>query len=245
VERRTAVITGASSGIGAATARLLAREGYDVVLGARRVDRLEALAQEIGPSAHVHRLDVTDPDSVEEFCTTIPECRLLLNNAGGALGVVPTAEMVEAQWIEMFQSNVMGVVRMTKALLPKLVASRDGHIITIGSIAAIESYAGGSGYTAAKHAVRSVMEVLRLELLGQPVRISEIDPGMVETEFSLVRFGGDGSKADAVYAGMDPLVADDIAQCIAFVASRPSHVNIDELLVRPRDQARAGVVHRH
>jgi NADP-dependent 3-hydroxy acid dehydrogenase YdfG len=144
----------------------------------------------------------------------------------------------------MFQANVMGVVRMTKALLPKLVASRDGHIITIGSIAAIESYVGGSGYTAAKHAVRSVMEVLRLELLGQPVRISEIDPGMVETEFSLVRFGGDGSKADAVYAGMDPLVADDIAECIAFVASRPSHVNIDELLVRPRDQARAGVVHR-
>jgi NADP-dependent 3-hydroxy acid dehydrogenase YdfG len=145
----------------------------------------------------------------------------------------------------MYESNVLGVLRMTKTLLPKLIASGDGHVITIGSIAGIEPYPGGAGYNAAKHAVRAVMDVLRMELLGQPVRVSEIDPGMVETEFSIVRFGGDEAAAAKVYEGMTPLTADDIADCIAWVATRPSHVDIDQMVVRPRDQARATMVFRN
>jgi NADP-dependent 3-hydroxy acid dehydrogenase YdfG len=241
---RTAVVTGASSGIGAATARRLAAEGYALVLGARRLERLEALAAEIGDAATVRALDVTDPGSVATFCDAVPECRLLVNCAGGALGMRPTAEMLEEEWTEMFQANVLGVVRMVKALLPKLVASGDGHIVTLGSIAGFETYPGGSGYTAAKHAVRSVMDVLRLELLGQPVRVSEIAPGMVDTEFLMVRFGGDTERVDATYAGMTPLSAGDIAECISFVVGRPAHVNIDQMVIRPRDQARATVVYR-
>jgi NADP-dependent 3-hydroxy acid dehydrogenase YdfG len=241
---RTAVVTGASSGIGAATARLLAADGYHVVLGARRVDRLAALAAEIGGAATVRALDVSNPTSVTAFCDAVPACRLLVNCAGGALGMQPTASMIEEEWAVMLQSNLLGVVRMVKGLLPKLVASGDGHIVTLGSVAGSESYLGGSGYTAAKHAVRSVMEVLRLELLGQPVRISEIDPGMVETEFSIVRFGGDTDRAAAVYAGMTPLTAADIAECVGFVVSRPAHVNIDTVVVKARDQAGAVTVHR-
>ena len=144
----------------------------------------------------------------------------------------------------MFDANVLGVMRMTRGLLPKLIASGDGHVITIGSIAAIEPYPGGAGYNAAKHAVRAVMDVLRMELLGQPVRVSEIDPGMVETEFSLVRFDGDEQRAAKVYEGVTPLTAHDIADCVTWVATRPSHVDIDQLVVRPRDQARATMVHR-
>jgi NADP-dependent 3-hydroxy acid dehydrogenase YdfG len=239
-----AVVTGASSGIGAATARRLVDEGFEVVLGARRMDRLQDVAEPLGGAARVLPLDVTDSASVDAFCGEIDECRLLVNNAGGALGRDAVADADEAQWREMYESNVLGVMRMTKALLPKLVASGDGHVITIGSIAGIEPYPGGAGYNAAKHAVRAVMDVLRMELLGQPVRVSEIDPGMVETEFSVVRFGGDEAKAAAVYEGMTPLTADDIADCIAWVATRPSHVDIDQMVVRPRDQARATMVHR-
>jgi len=242
--RGVAVVTGASSGIGAATARRLAADGFTVVLGARRVDRLQEVADAIGPAGRALRLDVTDPASVDEFCAQIDECRLLVNNAGGALGRDPVADADEAQWLQMYESNVLGVMRMTKALLPKLVVSGDGHVITIGSIAGIEPYPGGAGYNAAKHAVRAVMDVLRMELLGQPVRVSEIDPGMVETEFSIVRFGGDEAAAAKVYEGMTPLTADDIADCIAWVATRPSHVDIDQMVVRPRDQARATMVHR-
>jgi NADP-dependent 3-hydroxy acid dehydrogenase YdfG len=242
--RKTAVITGASSGIGAATARLFAARGFDVVLGARRLERLAVVAAEIGPAARAMPLDVADPTSVEAFCAAVDSCHVLVNNAGGALGLEPIAETIEQKWLEMYQSNVLGVMRMTKALLPKLVASGDGHVITVGSIAGIETYVGGAGYNAAKHAVRAVMDVLRLELLGAPVRVSEIDPGMTETEFSLVRFDGDAGRADAVYEGVIPLVAEDVAECIAFIAERPSHVDIDQLVVRPRDQARAGVVHR-
>lgn len=237
-----AVITGASSGIGAATATRLAAEGFDVVVGARRLDRLRAVAEPLGALALT--LDVTDPASVEAFCAQIPDCSLLINNAGGALGRDPIAEADEDDWQAMYDSNVLGVLRMTKALLPKLVASGDGHVVTIGSIAAHEPYPGGGGYNAAKFAVRAVMSVLRQELLGEPVRVTEIDPGMVETEFSLVRFGGDQAKADAVYDAMTPLTAADIADCVAWVATRPSHVNIDQIVVLARDQAGATRVHR-
>jgi NADP-dependent 3-hydroxy acid dehydrogenase YdfG len=244
VTRGVAVITGASSGIGAAAARRLAADGFDVVLGARRVDRLDEIAQSIGGSARTHPLDVTNAASVDAFCAAVPECRLLVNNAGGALGLEPVADADEDQWRWMYEANVIGVLRMTRALLPKLIASGDGHVITIGSIAGIEPYPGGAGYNAAKHAVRAVMDVLRMELLGRPVRVSEIDPGMVETEFSIVRFGGDEARAAKVYEGVTPLTADDIADCIAWVATRPSHVDVDQLVVRPRDQARATMVHR-
>ena len=243
-DRGTAVVTGASSGIGAAAARRLAAAGFRVVLGARRLDRLEEVAESIGAAARSIPLDVTDPASVDAFCGQIGECRVLVNNAGGALGRDPVADADEAQWKWMYEANVLGVLRMTKALLPTLIASGDGHVITIGSIAGIEPYPGGAGYNAAKHAVRAVMDVLRMELLGQPVRVSEIDPGMVETEFSIVRFGGDEAAAAKVYEGMTPLTADDIADCIEWVATRPSHVDIDQMVVRPRDQARATMVHR-
>ena len=243
--RGTAVVTGASSGIGAATARRLAVEGFDVVLGARRVDRIEALAAEIGPRATARALDVTDADSVERFCSALGDgCRLLVNNAGGALGLEPIAEADEAHWRTMWESNVMGLMRMTRALLPRLIGSGDGHVINIGSVAAFEPYAGGGGYNAAKHAARAVSDVLRLELVGQPVRVSEIDPGLVETEFSLVRFGGDQARADSVYDGLTPLRAEDVADVIAFVATRPAHVDIDQVVIRPRDQARVWLVHR-
>lgn len=244
MDRGVAVVSGASSGIGAATARHLAAAGYRVVLGARRLERLATLAESIGPAASYSRLDVADPASVAAFCEQVPECRLLVNSAGGALGMDPVAHAEESQWLQMYESNVLGTVRMIKALLPKLVASGDGHIVTIGSVAAFESYAGGAGYNAAKHATRALMDVLRLELLGSPVRLSEVDPGMVETEFSVVRFGGDAERAAAVYAGMTPLTADDVADCVAFVVTRPSHVDVDQLVLRPRDQARAGIVHR-
>jgi len=243
-DRGVAVVTGASSGIGAATARRLADDGFRVVLGARRAEQLNEVAAAIGDGATAHALDVTDPASVDAFCDAVGECRLLVNNAGGALGRDAVADADEAQWQWMYDANVLGVLRMTKALLPKLIASGDGHVITIGSIAGIEPYPGGAGYNAAKHAVRAVMDVLRMELLGQPVRVSEIDPGMVETEFSIVRFGGDLDAAAKVYEGMTPLTADDIADCIAWVATRPSHVDIDQMVVRPRDQARATMVHR-
>jgi NADP-dependent 3-hydroxy acid dehydrogenase YdfG len=245
MDRGVAVVTGASSGIGAASARRLAVSGFTVVLGARREDRLQALQEEIGEAASWMPLDVADPRSVTAFCEQIPECRLLLNNAGGALGQEPILEADERHYLDMFQSNALGTVRMTKALLPKLIESGDGHVITIGSVAAFEAYIGGAGYNAAKFATRAVMEVLRLELLGKPVRVSEIDPGMVETEFSLVRFDGDEARAAALYEGMTPLSAEDVADVIDFVATRPSHVDVDQLILRPRDQARVGVVARN
>ena len=247
MSRGTAVVTGASSGIGWATAHQLAAEGFAVVVGARRVDRLALLADEIvaaGGMALALPLDVTDDGSVAAFAAEIDGCRLLVNNAGGALGLEAVADADVERWRAMYDSNVLGVLRVTQALLPLLVSSGDGHVITIGSIAGIEPYPGGAGYNAAKHAVRAVMDVLRMELLGQPVRVSEIDPGMVETEFSLVRFDGDAERAAKVYEGVMPLTADDIADCVAWVATRPSHVDVDQLVVRPRDQARATMVHR-
>jgi NADP-dependent 3-hydroxy acid dehydrogenase YdfG len=239
---RTAAITGASSGIGAATARALAREGYRTVLGARRLDRLEALAAEIGGEAIA--LDVADPDSVAAFASRLESCDVLVNNAGGALGLEPLAEADEEKWLQMYESNAMGTMRMTKALLPLLAGSGDGHVVTVTSIAAIETYRGGAGYNAAKHAQRAMLRVLRQELLGQPVRVTEVVPGMVETEFSLVRFGGDEEAARRVYAGMQPLSAEDVAECIRWALAQPPHVNVDEIVVRPRDQATATDVHR-
>lgn len=238
------MVTGASSGIGAASARALAAAGFRVVLGARRDDRLAALVAEIGPGATARHLDVTDPESVDAFTEAVAECRVLINNAGGAIGLEPIAQADEGQWQAMYDSNVLGTLRMTKALLPKLVASGDGIVVTIGSVAAFEPYAGGAGYNAAKHATRAVMDVLRLELVGKPVRVTEIDPGMVETEFSLVRFAGDVERADQVYEGLTPLSAADVAEVVAFVATRPSHVDIDTVVIRPRDQARVWLVHR-
>ncbi len=239
---RTAVITGASSGIGAATARALAGEGYRTVLGARRLDRIEALAAEIGGEAIA--LDVGDPDSVAAFAPRLESCDVLVNNAGGALGLDPLAEADEEKWLQMYESNVMGTMRMTKALLPLLIDSGDGHVVTVTSIAAIETYRGGAGYNAAKHAQRALLRVLRLEHLGEPVRFTEVAPGMVETEFSLVRFGGDEEAARRVYEGMQPLSAEDVAECIRWALAQPPHVNVDEIVVRPRDQATAADVHR-
>jgi NADP-dependent 3-hydroxy acid dehydrogenase YdfG len=238
------VITGASSGIGAATARALVAAGFAVVLGARRLHLIKALAAELGPPARAHALDVTNQISVDSFCAQVDECRLLVNNAGGALGLDPVAATDDTRWQTMYDTNVLGTRRMTRALLPHLVASGDGHVITVGSVAAFEVYSGGAGYNAAKHATRAVMDVLRIELLGQPIRVSEIDPGMVETQFSLVRFDGDRERADAVYEGLTPLTADDVAEVIAFVATRPSHVDIDQVIIRPRDQARVWLVNR-
>jgi NADP-dependent 3-hydroxy acid dehydrogenase YdfG len=237
-----AVVTGASSGIGAAAARQLAAAGFDVVLGARRMDRLEAVANDVGGRA-LH-LDVTDTASVDAFCAQVPDCRLLVNNAGGALGRDAVERADEDEWRWMYDANVMGTMRMTRALLPALEASGDGHVVMVGSIAGHEAYAGGAGYNAVKFALRAVTKVLRLELVGRPVRVTSIDPGMVDTEFSVVRFHGDADKAAAVYDGMTPLTADDVADCIVFAVTRPSHVNIDTLVVMPRDQAAATVVHR-
>jgi NADP-dependent 3-hydroxy acid dehydrogenase YdfG len=239
----TAVVTGASSGIGEAAARRLAAAGFDVVLGARRLDRLDAIAAELD-GARAFVLDVADQASVDSFCAHVPDCRVLVNNAGGALGLESIAQADEEKWRQMWETNVMGTLRMTRALLGRLIASGDGLVINIGSVAAFERYPGGAGYHAAKSAERAITDVLRMELLGQPVRVSEIDPGMVETDFSLVRFGGDAARADAVYEGVTALSAADIAECVAFVATRPSHVDIDEMVVRPRDQARVHMVNR-
>jgi NADP-dependent 3-hydroxy acid dehydrogenase YdfG len=240
--RGTAVVTGASSGIGAATAAHLAAEGFDVVIGARRLERLQAVAEPLG--ARALPLDVTDAASVAAFCAEVPECRLLVNNAGGALGLEPVAEADDERWRWMYEANVLGAMRMTRDLLPALEASGDGHVVMVGSIAGHEPYPGGAGYNAAKFALRAMTKALRLELLGRPVRVTEVDPGMVETEFSAVRFGGDEARAAAVYEGVDALTADDVAGCIAFAATRPSRVNIDSLVVLPRDQAGAGRIHR-
>ncbi|MFM9379265.1 SDR family oxidoreductase [Gordonia sp. VNK21] len=234
---KVAVVTGASSGIGAATARALARDGYLVVLGARRTDRIDALAAEIGGRAMY--LDVTDPASVERFAGTLERVDVLVNNAGGAKGLATVAEADLDDWRWMWETNVVGTLRMTKALLPALIASGDGLIVTVTSIAALEVYDNGAGYTSAKHAQGVLHRTLRGELLGTPVRLTEICPGMVETEFSLVRFDGDAERADAVYDGLTPLSADDVAEVIAFTASRPPHVNLDQIVLKPRDQADA------
>ncbi|WP_028477140.1 SDR family NAD(P)-dependent oxidoreductase [Nocardia sp. CNY236] len=235
---RSAVVTGASSGIGAATARKLAEMGYHVYVGARRLDRLHRLADEIGGTAV--ELDVTSAESVQSFADAIDGVDVLVNNAGGAKGLAAVADTDVDDWRWMWETNVLGTLRVTKTLLPELIASGDGLIVTVTSIAALTPYDYGAGYTSAKHAQGVLHRTLRGELLGKPVRLTEIAPGAVETEFSLVRFDGDAERAAKVYAGIDPLVAEDIADVIGFVASRPKHVNLDQIVVKPRDQADAG-----
>jgi NADP-dependent 3-hydroxy acid dehydrogenase YdfG len=235
VDKRVAVISGGSSGIGAATARRLAAEGFEVVVGARRVDRLREVAEPIGALALP--LDVTDTASVEAFAAQVPMCHLLVNNAGGAKGMATVADADEEHWRWMYDANVLGTLRMTKAFLPKLIASGSGHVVNVSSIAGLEVYENGGGYTAAKHGETVLTTTLRWELLGQPVRVTEIDPGFTDTEFSLVRFGGDAERATKVYQGMTPLTADDIADCIAWAVTRPGRVNIDQIVVKPLDQA--------
>jgi NADP-dependent 3-hydroxy acid dehydrogenase YdfG len=241
-ESRVALVTGASSGIGAATVRALAAAGFEVVGAARRLEQVEEITGEVGGRAL--RLDVTDADSVAELAEAVPELSVLVNNAGGALGLEPVAEADEQNWHGMYDTNVMGVMRVTKALMPALERSGDAHIVVMGSVAGVEVYPGGGGYTAAKHAAHALTQTLRLELLGKPIRVTEIAPGLVETEFSLVRFGGDRTKADAVYQGVTPLTGEDVADAIAYVVTRPSHVDIDYLAIKPRDQATARDVHR-
>jgi NADP-dependent 3-hydroxy acid dehydrogenase YdfG len=233
--KRVAVITGASSGIGAATARTLAAQGFHVVAVARRSDRIQALASEIGGTAIV--ADVTDEAAVETLASKVDRVDVLVNNAGGARGLAPVADADLEHWRWMWETNVIGTLRVTRALLPKLIDSGDGLIITVTSVAALEVYDGGAGYTAAKHGQGALHRTLRGELLGKPVRLTEIAPGAVETEFSLVRFDGDQQRAEAVYTGITPLVAEDVAEVIGFVASRPSHVDLDLIVMKPRDQA--------
>jgi NADP-dependent 3-hydroxy acid dehydrogenase YdfG len=242
---KTAVVTGASSGIGAETARQLAEAGYRVVLAARRTDRIEQLAAEIDGLAVT--TDVTDADSVAALAEAVgPELHVLVNNAGGAFGVSTVAESDAEEWRRMLDVNVVGLMQVTQALLPALIASGDGAVVNVGSTAGRRAYEGGAGYNAAKSGVRMVTEALRLEIVDQPVRVMEIAPGMVRTEeFSLVRYDGDQAAADAVYAGVpEPLVAADVADAVVWMVTRPSHVNIDELVIKPRVQAAPHKVHR-
>ncbi len=243
--RRTAVVTGASSGIGAATARALAAEGFRVICAARRRERVEALAAEIGGEAVT--CDVTSRDSVKALAHAAGgELHVLVNNAGGAFGSESVEDADPDDWRAMYEVNVIGLLNVTQALLPALRASGDAVIVNMGSTAGRIAYENGGGYTAAKHGTQVVTETLRLELVGEPIRISEVAPGMVRTdEFALVRFDGDRERAEAVYAGVpDPLVAEDVADAVAWIATRPSHVNIDELVIRPRAQAAQHKVHR-
>lgn len=239
---RTAVVTGASSGIGAATVRALAAAGFATVATARRLRRCEALAAEVGGRAY--RLDVTDQASVDAFAADVGDVDVVVHSAGGALGLDRIEDADLEQWRWMYEANVLGVVRVTRALLPALRRSGDAHLLVLGSIAGFEVYPGGAGYTAAKHAVNAVCRSLRLELLGEPIRITEIAPGMVDTEFSAVRFGGDTGRAAAVYQGLTPLTAGDVADVVAFCATRPPHVNIDQVVVKPVAQATATLAHR-
>ncbi|MGH3264308.1 MAG: SDR family NAD(P)-dependent oxidoreductase [Trebonia sp.] len=236
--RRTAVVTGASSGIGAATARQLAAAGFRVYCAARRGDRLAQLAREIDGVAV--QCDVTSGSDIHRLADQVGQSlSVLVNNAGVALGLDPIADASLGDWRAMYDVNVIGTLAVTQALLPALVASGDGVIVNMSSTAGHLVYEGGGGYTAAKHGVAALTETLRLELHGLPVRVTEICPGLVATEeFTLVRFGGDQARRDAVYAGVPgPLTADDVADAVTWVVSRPAHVDIDQLVIRPRAQA--------
>ncbi len=241
---KVAVVTGASSGIGAATARRLAKDGYQVVLVARRADRLVALAADIG--AHAVAMDITDSESVAALAASLDRCDVLVNNAGGAIGVESVAEGDPADWTAMFEVNVLGTLRVTQALLPLMSGVPAATVVVVTSTAAYGTYEGGAGYCAAKHAEHALTQTLRLELCGMPIRVVEIVPGMVHTEeFSLNRFRGDPQRAAAVYVGVDrPLTADNVAECVCWAVSMPPHVNIDQLVVRPLAQAAQHKLHR-
>jgi NADP-dependent 3-hydroxy acid dehydrogenase YdfG len=247
--QRTAVVTGASSGIGAATAERLAGAGYRVVLAARRADRLEAVAARIaaaGGESGVSLLDVTDRSQVDALAAVLPACDVLVCNAGGAIGADQIADASPADWLTMYQSNVLGTLHMVQALLPKLIASGDGTVVLMSSTAGLGTYEGGGGYVVAKHGTHAIATTLRLELCGEPVRVIEIAPGMVRTEeFALNRFRGDAAKAAAIYAGVaEPLTAMDVADAVAWAVTRPPHVNVDLMVLRPRAQAAQHKVHR-
>ncbi|WP_101256360.1 SDR family NAD(P)-dependent oxidoreductase [Streptomyces barkulensis] len=251
-QQPTAVITGASSGIGAAAARRLAAAGYRTVLTARRADRVEELAAGLNADGHraeAHPLDVTDRAAVDAFASRLGPLApgsVLVNNAGGALGLEPVATADPADWQSMYEVNVLGTLHMTQALLPALTASGDGTVLVLSSTAGHGTYEGGAGYVASKHGAHVLAETLRLELCGQPVRVIEIAPGMVRTdEFSLTRFRGDAEKAAKVYEGVaEPLTAEDVADTVVWAVTRPPHVNVDLLVVRPRAQASNTKVHR-
>jgi NADP-dependent 3-hydroxy acid dehydrogenase YdfG len=244
LENKWVLITGASAGFGAASARAFAREHANLLLGARRTDRIEALAAECkrlgAPSAHAHFLDVTKTPTVEAFASWASKLNskvdVLINNAGGAQGLDPVATAKDEDWETMFQSNAIGILRMTRAILP-LMKDTEGSIINIGSVAGRVAYEGGAAYCGAKAAELSITRALRLELFGTGLRVSTVDPGLAETEFSIVRFKGDEARAKKVYEGVEPLTAEDIAETLVWVASRPSHVCIDEMLIKCTDQA--------
>lgn len=250
LKNKWVLITGASSGFGAAAANAFAVEGANLLLGARRLDRLEKVAAAAikagAPEAHFHKLDVSQTPSVEEFIAwarqKIVNLHVLINNAGGAHGLDTVAEGKDADWETMLQTNVLGVLRVTRAALPLIPRDDGASIINIGSLAARAAYAGGAAYCAAKAGELQITRVLRHELFGTGIRVSTVDPGLAETEFSLVRFRGDEKKAKELYAGANPLVADDIAEILVWVATRPPHVNIDEMLIKPVDQADMGKV---
>ncbi|MFN2460513.1 MAG: SDR family NAD(P)-dependent oxidoreductase [Candidatus Velthaea sp.] len=245
-DERIAVITGASSGIGAAVATEVASAGFRVVLGARRADDLAASAAASGGVAHA--LDVTDLASIDAFARFVGErfgrVDVLVNNAGLALGREPIADSLDDDWVRMYETNVLGIARVTRAFMPLLRAAPQAHIVNVGSVAGFDVYPGGAGYTASKHAVRAITNTLRLELNGEPIRVTEVAPGMTETDFSLTRHRGDKERAAATYAGLTPLSAADVAACITFAVTRPPHVNVDYLVVRPTAQASSYLVAR-
>ena len=241
---RHVVVTGASSGIGAACARAFAALGDRLSLGARRVARLA----DVAPGAFQQGLDVTDRDSVESFVAAAIAANgpidVLVNNAGLARGTEKIAEGTGEAWREMIETNVLGLLEVTRRVLPGMIAAKRGHVVVIGSIAGHKAYAGGGVYCGSKRALQPICEAIRLETLGTGVRVTSVDPGMVETEFSLVRFRGDGDRAAKVYHDTRPLVAEDVAECVVFAAGRPPHVDIETIVVMPTDQASPHHVHR-
>ncbi len=245
---KTVLITGASSGIGEACARVFSQAGARLILAARRRDRLQALAQSLGGDTHLLPLDVCDREAVFRAIADLPAewqaIDVLVNNAGLSRGLDKLHEAEIQDWEEMIDTNVKGLLYVTRAAVPGMVARNRGQVINLGSIAGHETYPGGSVYCATKSAVMALTEGLKLDLLGTPIRVSAVDPGLVETEFSEVRFRGDGDRAKQTYQNMTPLTPHDIAEIILFCATRPSHVNISDVLVVPTDQSSATRVHR-
>ncbi|MEU2006695.1 SDR family oxidoreductase [Rhodococcus sp. NPDC019627] len=239
---RTAVVTGASSGIGEATARTLAARGFHVVLGARRLDRCQVIADDIGGTAI--ELDITSDQSVSDFAGRIDDVSVLVNNAGGARGLSTIAEADIDEWRWMWETNVLGTLRLTRALIPALLATKRGVIVTVTSTAALEIYPGGGGYTSAKHSERVLHRMLEAELADTPIRFTEVSPGIVETDFSLKRFDGDTDRAAGVYEGITPLTAQDVAEVIAYAADCPENVTLEHIVMRPRAQADSTHIHR-